>query len=476
MTPILGFAPDAAPTTPGVLTDCSNMLPTLRGMVGCGAAATPAGVPALAAACKGAVVVTKLDGTRRLIAGTTTNLYELSGGSWTSQGSGYSGGTDSQWSITQFGNSTIAANAADTIQRSTTTTFAAIAGAPVASIVFSVGAFVMALNTNTATDQWHCCAAYDETDWTESTTTQSASGRLVSTPGALTAGGRMGEYAIAYKNRAIYIGQYVGAPDIWDWQQVIGGQAGCVGKKAWADLDGTHFVVGDDNFWLFNGQTATPIGDNVLKEWFQEECDPSYKYKVECNYDKPRNLVWVFYPSAGSSTLNRALVYHVQSKKWGRVAQSVETTLEYVTGSVTIDGMDSSAATIDALPDISIDSPYWLDGARAFAIVNTSHQIQTLSSASSSSNITTGDVGDDFTFSLLDRVKARFITAPSAATLQHYYKNESGDSYSTGSLVNMSGNKFDVLWSARWHKALITFTGDVEITGLDAKYSADSEE
>lgn len=476
MIPIAGFAPDADPTTPGVLTDCANLIPTLTGMAGRGSLQTPTGVPALGAACKGAAVVTKLDGTRRMFAGTTTDLYELSGGSWSSQGSGYGGGTDTQWVIAQFGDATLAANGVDGIQRSPSTTFSTISGAPVAGIVFTVGAFAMALNTGTAADQWHCCAAYDDTDWTESVTTQSASGRLVSTTGALTAGGRMGEYAVAYKNRAIYLGQYVGGSSIWDWSQVIGGSAGCVGKKAWADLDGTHFVVGDDNFWLFNGQVAAPIGDNVLKEWFQNECDASYKYKIECNYDKPRNLVWVFYPSSGSSTLDRALVYHVQSKKWGRAALNIETSLEYVTASTTIDGMDDYSATIDGLPSVTFDSPFWLTGARSFAVVNTSHQIQTLSGASASSSMTTGDVGDDHVFSLLKRVKLRFKTAPTSATFQHYWKNESGDSLTAGTLATMSGNKFDCLSSARWHRGLISFTGDVEVTGMGAVHSASSAE
>jgi len=476
MIPIAGFAPDADPVTPGILTDCENLIPTLKGMAGLGSAQTPTGVPALAAACKGAVIATKLDGTRRTFAGTATDIYELSGGSWTSRIGSLTGGTDTQYSFAQFGDATLAANDADAIMRSTSTTFSAIVGAPVAKIIFSVGAFVMALNTDTSVDQWHCCAAYDDTDWAESVTTQSASGRLVSAPGELTAGGRMGEFAVAYMNPAIYLGSYVGAPDIWDWRQIIGGSAGCVGQKAWADLDGTHFVVGDDNFWLFNGQAAVPIGDNVLKEWFQEECNPSYKYKVECNYDKARNLVWVFYPSVGSSTLNKALVYHVQSKKWGRVTQNIETSLEYVTASTTIDGLDSYSSTIEGLPAVPLDSPFWQASSRLFAFVNTSHQIQHFTGASASSSLTTGDVGDDHAFVLLKRVKARFTTSPTTATFQHYYKEESGDSYTAGSLSTMDGNKFDVLWAARWHKGMMNFTGDMEITGMDAKFEKASDE
>ena len=83
MDKILGFLPDADPTIPGVLTECVNLTPFEQGMRGAPSASTPAGVPALAAACIGSSIVTKLDDTRRLFAGTTTKLYELSGGVWT---------------------------------------------------------------------------------------------------------------------------------------------------------------------------------------------------------------------------------------------------------------------------------------------------------------------------------------------------------------------------------------------------------
>lgn len=90
--------------------------------------------------------------------------------------------------------------------------------------------------------------------------------------------------------------------------------------------------------------------------------------------------------------------------------------------------------------------------------------------------MTTGDVGDDHAFSLLKRVKLRFKTAPTSATFQHYWKNESGDSLTAGTLATMSGNKFDCLSSARWHRGLISFTGDVEVTGMGAVHSASSAE
>lgn len=478
MTPLLGFAPDLEAPTPGVLVDCDQFIPYRTGFEAARDGATPTDVPALAAECRGAAVVTLLDGTRRVVAGTTTDIYELESGSWVDEsrtvGGSYTGGADTRWSFTQFGDSTLAANRADTIQRSTGSTlnFEDISGAPKAEIVFTVGAFVMALNTNDGSekpDGWHCCAAFDDTDWTPSVTTQSAKGRLVATPGELTAGLRLGEYAVAYKSQSLYLGQYVGSPAVWDWILVPGGGAGCVGKDALCDIDGAHFFVGEDNFWIFDGTRPVPVGDNQIRQWFYDNSDPQSLYKTKCVYDRQQNRVWIFYPSAGATTCDSAIVYHLVNKQWGRANRSIEATLNYINSGTTYDTLSAEAATYDALPDVSYDSQYWLLGGRALAVFNTSHQLQTMTGAALDSSFTTGDAGDDEAVSLLKQIRLRFAAGfgPTTASCTTYHKMSSGDSYTTGTTSSINDGKFDVLKAARWHKAEITMTGTVRVTAIN---------
>jgi len=58
VTPLLGFAPDLEAPTPGVLVDCSQFIPYRTGFEAARDGATPTDVPALAAECRGAAVVT----------------------------------------------------------------------------------------------------------------------------------------------------------------------------------------------------------------------------------------------------------------------------------------------------------------------------------------------------------------------------------------------------------------------------------
>lgn len=477
MDKLLGFSPDLDPTTPGVITACVNFIPYEAGMAGAPSASTPTSTPALAAACVGGVVITKLDDTRRIIAGTATKLYELSGGSWTdvSRAGNYTGGADTRWSFTQFGNATIASNLTDTIQRSASGAFADIATAPKAKIVFSVGSFVMALNTSDATygvsqNRWWCCATFDETNWTPSVTALCATGQLVSAPGQITAGGKLGDYAVAYKDKAIFLGQFVGAPSVWDWAQVPGGDAGCVGQDAWTDIGGAHFIVGQDNLWLFDGSRPVPIGVGQVREWFYANSNPSYRYKIQCIFDRQTNRVWIFYPSTNSTTLNSAMVYHLATKQFGLVTINIEAVLNYISAGVTIDGLSSISSTIDGLSAYSFDSQFWLSGGRALSIFNTSHQLQLMTGASTSSSYTTGDMGDDDGVSLLSKIRIRFAPgfAPTTATAQVSSKMTEGDGLTIGDTHTLNDGKFDVLQAARFHRATIAMTGDNRVLAMDA--------
>lgn len=476
MDKILGFAPDAEATTAGILTACTNMVPYDNGMAGAPTGISAAGVPVLGATCNGAAVITKLDDTRRVFAGTATKLYELLLGVWTdvSKVGDYTGGVDTRWSYAQFGNGTLAANGTEAIQRSLTSgAFADISGAPVAKIIFSVGAFVMAFNTNDGAvkqDGWHCCASFDDTDWTPDIATLATSGRLVSASGAITAGARLGEYAIAYKEKAIYVGQFVGAPAVWDWLQVPGGEAGCVGQDALADIGGAHFFVGKDNIWIFDGSRPVNIADGQVRQWFYDNCAPAYLYKTKCIFNRQTNLVWVFYCSLNATSPDSALVYHVKTKQWGKVTLSVEAVVDYIENSGTIDGMDATIPTIDGWSVTSFDSPYWTSGARTLAYFDTAHQLKSMVGVCGSSGFATGHAGDDDTVTLLSKIRLRFAPGykPTTATVTTYSTMTEGDAMTQRATGSLNDGKFDVLQSARFHRADFEFTGGVRVIGIGA--------
>lgn len=174
--PLLGFAPDLDPTTPGVLTDCNAIIPTVQGLAAAPSLA-PTGLPALAFTPTGAFATQLLDGTRRLFASTEGQIYEASGVTWVdrTRALGYSGTAGHRFCV--FGNNVMAANRVQPIGQSAPgAIFVDIPTAPACSILVSVNGFVMALDTvdgvyGDRPDGWWSSGIRDQTQWTPSLAT-----------------------------------------------------------------------------------------------------------------------------------------------------------------------------------------------------------------------------------------------------------------------------------------------------------------
>lgn len=476
---LLGLAPDADPVIPGILTSCSGVVPSLRGMKGAPSPAVTS-LTALSGTCIGAYVSTKLDDTTRFFAGTTTKLYETNVSVWTdvSRAAAYTANSTMRWRFATFGNISLASNANDTIQASTNGAFSCISGAPAAAIIETVNAFVFALNTTDGTfgnspDRWWCSALSDYTSWSPSIATQAATNRLTSTPGQITAGRRFGDNIVVYKKRSMYLGVYSGPPFIWSFAQ-IPGEVGAMSQEAVVNI-GTpenpkHIFMGEDNFYTYDGSKPVPIGTNRVKNTVFSQLLQSRYYACIAMHDRINSLVYFYYPIADSVNPDHCVVYNYRTDEWGQDDRQVEAALDYVTPALTYGSLGGLYPTYNDFPNLPYGSAFLTSQIRLPSVFDTNHIVNTLTGAAASTSITTGDYGDDEVVSALTRVRMRFITKPSAATLTNYYKMNEGDSLTTDAATQLNSNgSFDVLRDARWHRAQISFTGDWEASGFDAQ-------
>lgn len=150
--------------------------------------------------------------------------------------------------MAQYGNITImVAGAAVNTQSSSGGNFSALAGAPQGEIVCVQSNAVLIFNTNTSTDGW---AASDVGDYTNWTTGEAASGRLIKTPGAITAAVPFGEYVYVFKKNSIYRMRYVGGVVKWATEVVYVG-IGCITSSI--ELMSKYAACAGKNGILFNG-------------------------------------------------------------------------------------------------------------------------------------------------------------------------------------------------------------------------------
>jgi hypothetical protein len=469
MTQLLGFVPDVDPSTPGAITACANVVPSANGMRGAPLPVAISDVPALAAACRNAAVCTLLDDSRRIFAGTETKLYELSGGAWVdvSRVGDYALGVEDRWDILQYGDASLAANKSATIQRSNGSgDFADIAGAPKAKIIESAASFVIAFDTDDASygdspDRWWCSALNDDTSWTPSLSTQATTGRLVSTPGRITAAKAFGDQVVAYKDRSMYLGRYVGSPAVWEFD-LIPGDVGCVGVDAVCDVGGLgQFFMGRSDVLFFDGTRPVSIAEGMVRQWLFSNCSHSFLYRSKLVHDKQNGVIWLFYPSANSTgTCDAAMVYHIGRRQWGSVSMEVEASLNFVTAGATFDSLIDYAATMSGLPDIPSDSQYWLNGGRLMVVFTTAHQMSALSGSTAASSMTLFEVGDDEAVTRMSRLRVGYQLAPTSATAEGSAKMSRGESYTVASSGTYASGKTDLNQSGRFHRVQVDAVGD----------------
>jgi hypothetical protein len=478
VNPLLGFTPDAPSVTPGVMLDCTQFIPYDTGMRSAPGLRTIS--DALAAACRGGNTLTKLSGSRRVFAGTAAKLYELSGATWSdvSRAGSYTLGATTVWSFAQFGDTSIAANIDNVIQTSTAGAFADQATSPQATIVESVlssgGGFVFAFNTidatyGTSTDRWWCSALNDVTSWTPSVASQATTGRLIGGNGPITAAKQLGaDRIVAYKSGSIYTGVYVGPPTVWSWQEIP--IYGCAGVNAIADLGTVHFVVGQEQIYLFDGARPTPVGDGAIRQWWLDNSSGVYRYKTNVRFDRLANLVWIFYVGAASSTgtLDSVIVYHLKTGQWGKADRTVEATMIYNTPGESFDA--SAGTSFDAdVGTFDQTSP----GSNVMSVFTSSHILSALDATPGSSNFTLYDIGDDNMVGRLTGAKLQYMTPPSSASMNAFSSMATGMSVTAGDLQSAydvpanGSNSFPLRQTAKWHRLKFNFTGNVRVTGYD---------
>lgn len=475
MTPLVGFSPDLDPMEPGILTDCTMVVPYESGLKGAPSAVSP-GVTALAAACIGSAATSDLSDSRRLLAGTSTNLYEWDGATWNlrSRVGNYAAGSDDRWVFLPYGNSTLAATPTAKIQRSTGSglAFADVATAPQAKVIESLLGFVIAFNTTDATfgtspDRWWCSALNDETTWTPSIATQATTGRLIGGAGPLTAAKRFGDDVIAYKARSVFVGRYAGAPVVWDFRQVSN-DVGCVGQEAIADTMIGHIFVGQDNVYLFDGTTPRPLPNSLaLRNWLFADMNPAFRYRTIVAWDKASHTVSIYYCAQGSSAIDSCVVYHVLTTQWGRANRSIQAALLYTSAALTYAG-SSTITTYETGPMVPYDSAFWTSGAQVPSIFDTTNTLLNLAGATAASSFTTGDIGDEAGYTFCDNMRVRYAQQPTTSTATGFARDQEGGTLVTGQTAAQADGRHNMRQRGRFHRFTVSQKGDWKATAVRA--------
>lgn len=121
------------------------------------------------------------------------------------------------------------------------------------------------------------------------------------------------ESFIVYKESSTHAIDYIGGAFVLRARKVFG-MSGLLNKNCAVDLDSAHFAVTGYDIVIHDGYTAQSVLDKKARRHFFQSIDVENKGKVFCFKNPFVNEVLVAYPSIGSTSCDKALVYNYVDK------------------------------------------------------------------------------------------------------------------------------------------------------------------
>ena len=152
----------------------------------------------------------------------------------------------------------------------------------------------------------------DPYNWTPDATNQAGSIRLSDGSEIVTALQTRQEIVV-WTDAALYSLQYLGPPNVWN-TQLLGDNISIMSPNAIALASGVVYWMGTDKFYVYDGRVQTLNCD--VRRYVFSDFNQSQAAQVFAGTNEGFNEVWWFYCSAGSTVVNRYVVYNYLEKIW----------------------------------------------------------------------------------------------------------------------------------------------------------------
>lgn len=250
--------------------------------------------------------------------GSSTPFTPLNIGIWTAYNFGNDllinpkGGGIYYWTATTIGTGTRAVNISTLTGASDTPSKANFI------VVSDASRFVLAFGTTdySSTDLDPMLIRWSDQEtaanWTPAATTQAGSLRL-SHGSAIEAVAQVRQEILVWTDTSLYSLQYLGPPIVWG-SQILADNVSIVSDRAWATAAGVTYWMGYEKFYAFDGRVQTLNCD--LRQYIFNDFNYGQPLQVFASTVEQFSEVWWFYCSAGSTTIDRYVVYNYAEKIW----------------------------------------------------------------------------------------------------------------------------------------------------------------
>lgn len=474
--PFGAWTPDKPDLISGV-SDAKNVIPIENGYIEFPSLSVYSG--AIGGRCQGAFSAQDNAGNVRNYSGDSSALYAMTSATWSaiSTSGGYSCASEDFWSFDQYGENVYAANIADPIQVTVmaSASFSMLASAaPKARYVAVVRDFLVAAFTYDSTDGtqpqrvwWPAIGnpASWPTPGTDAAISVQSDNQILGGNAGWIQGIVGGEYGVIFQERGIQRMFYVGGDTFFQFDQVENAR-GTPAPRSIAPVGSYIFYLGQDGFYLFDGNASHPVGADKVDRYFWADIDKTYIRRISSAVDVENKLVIWAYPGQGSSGIpNKFLMYNWKTQQWSRAEVDVEYIYWSLGEGYTLDQLDNLFSSIDLVTP-NLDSRVWTGGLLTFSAFNSDHKLCTVDGTALDASIETKEV-QVFKDQKAQIQKLRpYVTGASASTVttQIGYRDliTNNKTWGSSSLMNSIGET-DHRNTSRYHTFRMNVSGGFEV-------------
>src|SRR6185436_18927370 len=221
--------------------------------------------------------------------------------------------------------------------------------------------------------------------WLAAANNEAGDDILADTPGPCLVGVAMQDTLLIFKRASLYGVNYVGGDEIFS-TRLLDAARGALTRRAAVDLGGRVFVVTDGDVMITDGTNWASVAQGRVRNHLFSQLDLENYEMLFVVHDRARNVVRIYYPTAGNTLCNEFIEYNV--------AEDTHAVLPCV---------DVTHAAVGIINDTAVDetwdadSGFWDDDDSAWNAANFSLATEQLVVASDSDSLQLQNSGDPVT-------------------------------------------------------------------------------
>ena len=189
-----------------------------------------------------------------------------------------------------------------------------------------------------------------------------------------------GNYMVVFQEKSIHIMSYVGPPTVFRFDEVDLERGTDAPLSVCSTGETIFFHSGDGFFRLDGGRQLTPIGEDRVDKWLEDNV--SHILSLRGVVDPENHAVFWSFDGRGGGRYTHILVYRWDVDSWGLIEQEHDYAVAAPAFSQTLDAAafnDLYGNNIDGSYQVSFDSPLWLSGRLNLRLFNEDHKMGSLS-------------------------------------------------------------------------------------------------